>query len=376
MGRRGGGSSGGRSFGGGGGSRGFGGRSSGGSGISRGGSSRSSGFSSAGRSSGSFGSSGRSSSFFGSSGRSSHSGWGFRPRPVGSTFRPIIFPGGGGCGGCGCSTVPLIILIILAVIILPLIFNAGTGSSPGGSSITKSTIERTPLPKGSVNETAYYTDNLGWIQNKTALTTGMKNFYKETGVQPYLYLTDNINGSRAPLENEVRSYAESLYDQLFTDEAHLLLIFFEPNPDHYSVWYITGTQAKSVIDSEAADILLDLIDRYYQSDLSDEEFFSKAFNEAGKQIMTVPKSPWPPIIITLGGVFALLIGLFWWRKAKEQKNLEAEATERILKTPLDTFGDSEAGDLAKKYQDEPTIVDVESRDLPDDPPGDNPEDLH
>ena len=374
MGRRGGGSSGGRSFGGGGGSRGFGGRSSGSSGISRGGSSRSSGFSSAGRSGSS--SSGRSSSFLGGSSRSSSSGRSSRTRPVGSTFRPIVTPGGGGCGGCGCSTVPIIVLVIvLAVIVLPLIFNAGTGSGPSPGGVTKSTIERTPLPKGSVNETAYFTDNLGWIQNKTALTNGMKNFYKETGVQPYLHLTDNINGSWVPAENDVRDFAESLYDELFTDEAHLLVIFFEPNPDQYSVWYITGLQAKSVIDNEAADILLDFIDRYYHSDLTDEQFFSKAFDEAGKQIMTVPKSPWPPIIITLGGVTALLVGLFWWRKAKEQKNREAEDTERILKTPLDTFGDSEAGDLAKKYQDdETTIIDVESKDLTD-PPGEKPDDL-
>ena len=40
----------------------------------------------------------------------------------------------------------------------------------------------------------------------------------------------------------------------------------------------------------------------------------------------------------------------WWKKAKAQKNLEDQKTAEILNTPLETFGDSEAEDLAKKYE--------------------------
>lgn len=346
---------GGRSFGGGG-SRGFGGRSGGG-GISRGSFSGSSG-----RSSGSLGgrsggtSRGSSGGLFG--GGSTRSSGSFRtppPPPMRPVFRPYGRPvvGGGRGTGCGCLTAPIIIILVFALI-FGIIFIAALSSNTGDSGITRSTIKRQPLPKGSVVETGYYTDELGWIENQTKLTAGMKNFYKETGVQPYLYLTDNINGSQDPSEAEVEEFAFSLYDSLFRDEAHLLLIFFEPRPGEYSTWYVTGKQAKTVLDSEAMDILLDYIDRYYYyDDLTDEEFFSKSFNDAGKRIMTVYRSPWIPVLIILGLVLLILIGFIWWRRVKEQKNREAAETERILKTPLETFGDDAAEELAKKYQDDP-----------------------
>ncbi|HOC06000.1 MAG: hypothetical protein ACOX21_08700 [Bacillota bacterium] len=360
MGRRGGG--GGRSFGGGGG-RSFGGRSGGG--FSRGGSrlgsfgrsSRSSGSSASGRSGGSiFGggsSAGRSSgSTFRTGGifRSPH-----RPSTVGSAWRPSYRPSFGG-GGCGCLT-PQFIILIAVIIILVFVFSSfqGCQGQPDSGHITPSTIKREPLPKGSVVETGYYTDNLYWIRNKTALTSGMRNFYKETGVQPYLYITGDINGETYPSESEVNDFAFALYDDLFSDEAHLLVIFFEPPMgDYYSTWYVVGTQAKAVLDDEAMDILLDYIDKYYYYDhLSNEEFFSKAFNDAGKRIMHVPKSPWIPTLIVIGIAIIIIIGFTWWRKAAEQKKREAEATERILSTPLETFGDSQAEELAKKYEDDP-----------------------
>lgn len=239
---------------------------------------------------------------------------------------------------------PIAIFLVLVLVIAIIMF------SSADNSVTKSTISREPLPKGSVVETGYYTDELNWIQNPTKLTVGMKNFYKETGVQPYLYITDTIAGSHSPTEDQVQDFAFALYDQLFEDEAHFLLIFFE-HAGKYSTWYVAGTQAKSVIDSEAADIILDYIDRYYHYNMTDEEFFSTAFDKAGKRIMTVTRSPWIPVLIITGILFILLIGFLWWRKAKEQKNREAEQTERMLNTPLETFGDTEVDDLTKKYTD-------------------------
>ena len=75
-------------------------------------------------------------------------------------------------------------------------------SPDSGSNITKSTIAREPLPKGSVNETDYYTDELGWIHNPSQLVIGLKNFYNKTGVQPHVYITDTVNGSHYPSGEE------------------------------------------------------------------------------------------------------------------------------------------------------------------------------
>lgn len=260
--------------------------------------------------------------------------------------------GGNGCGGTGCSSIIIILLVLGAILYF---FSGGfSGSNSGSSPITRSTIEREALPEGSVNETAYYTDQTqaGWIGNQTAMIDGLRHFYNETGVQPHVYITDNINGSTAPSSAELEEFSTNLYDELFTDEAHLLLVFFAPDNNSYMDYYVTGTQAKSVIDTEAGDILLDYIDRnYYDNSLTNEEFFSNSFRDAADRIMKVTRSPWIPVLIVLGVLAVLFLLYTWWKRRQQQKDLEAKRTEEMLSKPLDTFGDSEAEKLAKKYED-------------------------
>ncbi|ALV22390.1 TPM domain-containing protein [Carnobacterium antarcticum] len=344
-GSRGGGSSGGSRGGGGsfGGNRGGAGRSSGGSG----------------RGGGSFGGGG-------SSGRGSYGGNRgsggpvFRPGPIfmpgrsrSYRRRPSYYGGGGGNSGCGCGTILAILFILFVLFSLFGSFMFSSSGSPSSSNdISKSTIEREPLDKGAVNETAYFTDEAGWISNQTELTKGLKYFYDKTGVQPHVYITDNINGSASLTNEEMSNFSRELYDQLFTDEAHLLLVFYEPVPDQYMDYYVTGTQAKSVIDTEAGDILLDYIDRYYYEDLSDEAFFSKSFHDAADRIMEVTRSPWITVFIVIGSVVLIGLLFLWWQRSKKQKNLEAKQTEDILNTPLEKYGSTEAEELAKKYKDD------------------------
>ncbi|WP_217995657.1 TPM domain-containing protein [Amphibacillus sediminis] len=352
---RGGGSRGGGSFGGG--SRGgsFGG---GGRGGSFGGGSRGGGFGGgrggAGRSSGTFG---PGKNRGGSAGRPSGGTGGYRPglgpiyhsRPYyGRPFwrRPRYY-GGGGCGGCG------IFLFILLGLFLVGIFNTSILNTPFLSRITPSTIEREPLPAGLVDETDYYTDESGWISNQTVMLDGLRHFYKETGVQPHVYITDNIEGNTNPSLSEVEGFANDLYDELFTDEAHLLLVFFEAVPENYATYYLTGSQAKTVIDTEAGDILLDYLDRYYyDKNMTDSEYFSRSFREAADRIMEVTRSPWITVWIIIGVVLLVFLLFKWWSKRQAQKEKEAKRTEEMLNKPLSTFGDSQADDLSKKYQDD------------------------
>ena len=125
-------------------------------------------------------------------------------------------------------------------------------------------------------------------------------------------------------------------------------------------YYVVGTQAATVIDTEAGDVLLDYIDSYYYDDnRTDEEFFSDAFRDSADRIMEVTRSPWIAVLIVFGVIILLALLFFWWRHAKKQKNLEAQQTEDILKTPLDTFGNTEAEELTKKYDaDVPEQVDT------------------
>ncbi|MEG1972013.1 MAG: hypothetical protein RR315_02550, partial [Oscillospiraceae bacterium] len=331
MGRGGGGSSGGgggRSFGGGGGgSRSFGGRSSGGGGR--------------GNSGGSFGG-----SFGGGFGSSSGRGAGGYGGGFNGGFHPTFinlsggrkYYGGGYNGGSNNSPnnnrnsnnsgngLAIMIAVIFVVILFMVFFISAFGGS-GGGDITKSTVQREALKAGTVNETEYFRDELDWIKSESKLISGMKSFYKETGIQPYLYITDNINGSGNPTDEEVFTFATETYDKLFTDEAHFLVIFCESSSGKYNIWHLGGAQTKTIMDNEACDILLDYMDKYYYSDYTEDEFFAKAFSDGAHRIMTVTKSPLGTIIICVLVIAAISLGFLWWKKIKEQKNLEAKQTE-------------------------------------------------
>ncbi len=292
-------------------------------------------------------------------------GGGYRPRTGGFYGRPFYrrpwrrrgYYGAPGCGGSGCGFAIIIIFILLGLMVFSPIpnfflnFNNGFSSNLFSSNVQQSTVEREALPDGSVDETDYYTDNVGWIDNHTVMIDGLRHFYNETGVQPHVYIVDEIDGSKNPSETEIEEYSHDLYDQLFTDEAHLLLIFFEPRANEYMTYYVVGSQARSVIDNEAAAILLDYVNRYYFDDnLTDAEFFSRSFQQTADRIMEVTRSPWITVWILIAIVALIFILFKWWKHKQKQKNEEAKQTEEMLNKPLNTFGSSEADDLAKNYK--------------------------
>lgn len=297
-------------------------------------------------------------------------GWGSR-----RVFAPVIinsprYGGGGGPDGrgprrnSGCGTVLAVVIIFVVIIVLASALMGGLGGGSTGSSIAKSTISREALPAGSVNETAYYTDEPGWITDKSELESGLKSFYKATGVQPYLYLAASVPGVSEPSTSDLQSYAKTLYDQLFTDEAHFLLVFWDNGAGGYRCGYWGGTLTRTVMDDEAIGILADYLEAYYSGNMSDEEYFSTVFDKTGSRIMTVTKSPWPVIAVAGAAVVIVVLLFQWWKSAKKKKEEEDKRTQEILNTPLEKFGDagadsaggeqkfsdSEAAELAKKYQ--------------------------
>lgn len=359
----------------GGGSRG--GSSRGGGGFSSGGSRGSRGFSSSshssGRGGGSFSGSRGGSGFgggFGSGGSRPGGPRGGGPRASRPHRTPIfihtprrtrsVYHGGLG-GGCAGNLFSIIFVIVFLMLFSSLFWGSSNREyqENGNYSEITSTIERDPLPSGSVNETGYYTDHLGWIQNSTKLTSGMKKFYKETGVQPYLYLAsqDEIKKS-----GSLETLATGLYDQLFTDEAHFLFTYSEDENYEWEIWFVTGTQATSVIDTEAEEIIYQHFAKYYYTDLEDEEFFSKVFEEAAEVMMKHETNGFDVAkvaLLVVGGVG--IVGLIIYgvnknRKLKlEEQKEKNEFTERMMNVPLEKFSDAEADkeldELMKKYQD-------------------------
>ena len=258
-------------------------------------------------------------------------------------------------GGCGCGA----IIAVLVVIILASVLFAGidscssdTGYSDTGT-VAASTVEREALPASASVETAYYTDEDGdWIHNASKLENGMRYFYKKTGVQPYLYILPNGTTTST---SDLQARAESLYGELFEDDAHFLLVFCDDGDGGFNCGYAVGSQAKTIMDNEAVGILSDYLDRYYSDlDLTEEEIFSNAFSKTADRIMTVTGSTARTTTMVIGGVaaVALIAGVIVIvvKKKGEQKEAEAKRTQEILNTPLEKFGSDEVEELAKKYQ--------------------------
>ena len=153
----------------------------------------------------------------------------------------------------GVQTCALPILLAIIVIVAGLI-----AARPN---IQQSTIERSKLDSSLCTKVdTWYQDDINWIHDEKTLLKGLKTFYDKTGVQPYLWITDNINGKAKPNTSDFETALKSKYSELFKDEGHVIVCFMESSPSVYATYYWAGSAAKRVIDNEAGEILLDVID--------------------------------------------------------------------------------------------------------------------
>lgn len=264
--------------------------------------------------------------------------------------------GGAGCAGCLTAVVLAVILLVVLSMVGSCVVCAPSGASApavssSSSNVTASTVERTKIStSNNGQEEGYYTDVDGdWIKNPGKLEAGLKQFFKDTGVQPYVYVLPN---GQTTSTQELGQMAERLYGELFDDETHFLLVFCDNGQGGYNCGYCVGSEAKTVMDAEAIQILGDYLDRYYNDmSLSEEEIFSNAFAKTGERIMKVEQSPVPWIV---GGVVVVVIAgvvVFLVKKRSDAKARELKHKETVLNTPLQKFGDTDVEDLAKKYEE-------------------------
>ena len=257
-------------------------------------------------------------------------------------------PAGGG-SGCLTAVVLLILVFMLTPLLAPLIFGGGSRQNGGTDSITVSTINREPLGAEACVESPYwYEDQAGWGIRESRILPGLRTFYQETGVQPYVIIADSINGKGGDLtEEEAEAYLKETYDSLFDDEGHLIFLFLEYSANDYVQYLYMGNQASAVIDSEAEEIIYDYADHYYTSDLADDEYFSTVFEKSAERIMrkTTTANDVKLRTVTIIGA-AAVIGLIGYLIVKRQKAAAAEAEERrkILETPVQKMEDEELKD--------------------------------
>lgn len=258
---------------------------------------------------------------------------------------------GGKKSGCSANVVLIVVLIFFALAFLGGVSNC-VDPSVSSTTTTASTVERTPLPAGSVEETAYFTDEGDWIDNPNALNQAMRQFCMDTGVQPYLYILPN--GQTRSVQ-ELTSRAEALYPEIFNDEAHFLLVFCDDNSGSFNAGYVIGTQAKSVMDSEAIDIFKDYLDaNYYDFSLTETQIFTNTYTKTADRIMTTDAKRDAPMNIALtivcGVVIVVIIVALVLRKRRQARAAEAKRQQEILNTPLEKFGEDSVEQLAKEYE--------------------------
>lgn len=279
------------------------------------------------------GSSHRSSSSFGSY-HSSHYG-------------PTYYSGGRGGSIIGVVATWIAIVFIVLSSLMPVML--------GG--ITKSTHEREKLSSADCKMIdTWYIDDIDWIHDDKTLVNGLKDFYSKTGVQPLLYITDNIDGDPTPSESKFNAKLEEMYDQYFKDDGHVIVCFLESSPSDYASYYVAGSRAKQVIDNEGGEILLDYLDYYYTQDsLSDEQFFAKSFEKATDRMMTVQKTT-KQMFIMFGIILVAVIGFITFVvfviRSKKLKVKQAEADTKILNSDLKDIADPDEDKLLNKYSKE------------------------
>lgn len=236
--------------------------------------------------------------------------------------------------------------IVLAIIVIV------AGLIAARPNIQQSTVERSKLDSSLCTKVdTWYQDDINWIHDEKTLLKGLKTFYDKTGVQPYLWITDNINGKAKPNTSDFETALKSKYSELFKDEGHVIVCFMESSPSVYATYYWAGSAAKGVIDDEAGEILLDVIDSKYTSDLSDEEMFSKSFSDAATRMMKVGRTTKQYVILAVAVVAGLgiIVGFIFLLKAKRKSDAEeAEERERILNTDINEMSDS----VLNKYNKE------------------------
>lgn len=217
-------------------------------------------------------------------------------------------------------------------------------------SVTPSTIARKPLQSQQcIESNEWYEDNDGtWIYNSGKLIEGLRQFYKVTGIQPYLVIdTGDINGEDYPSAEQYEKYLMDIYAEKFSDGGHLVVGFNEPVPNSYGMYYVIGDEAKAVFDDEAGEILFDYIDNNYTSDMSDEEMFATSFKQAAKRMMkksiTLTQAlTVVVIIIVLGDILLFtLLGMAVYKKKKAESDREVA---RVLGTEMDNLVDESLKD--------------------------------
>lgn len=249
------------------------------------------------------------------------------------------------------QTSPLAIVIGILVILISLIITLVSkfGDAP------KSSYAREKLDAGISFTNDCIVDEIGWFDNVSKTEKQLKDFYKKTGVQPYIVLHQYDSSLTSDKAKE--DWAKNYYSEHINNEGTFLYVYFaESNPDVYGyMCYVNGKQVSSVMDAEAVEIFWNYLDKNLMNDsMSTDKVFVTTFNQTAKTIMTKSKTFVDFAIYFVIGVVIIVVGVIGYKSLKakfKRQREEAEETERILNTSIhELSNDSEADDIINRYQ--------------------------
>lgn len=264
---------------------------------------------------------------------SSGGGWG--PPPPGGGFPYHHY---GGYGGYypprRSSSIGGILTAIFFLFVFIFVFVSSFSNDKQVSTRNREKIEN---PVAYTNDCVK--DEIGYVEDVSALSRNLQNFYNKTGIQPYIYL--KAYDASLSTDAEKEEYAKDWYDKNIDNEDTFLYVYFEDaDPDEVGYMaYVNGKEVTSVMDAEAVSIFWNYIDRYWtDGSLTMVQVFTKTFDSTAKTIMT--KSTTGKDLAKKGilfgtvlvGVVAVIVILRMHYKRQKEK---AQETVEILNTPLD-----------------------------------------
>lgn len=258
-------------------------------------------------------------------------------------------------GGYGSASVDMFsricsFLFIIAFIIIFFSINYyGMGLSENNNSV-KSTVVRQRLDTDNAYINDCIIDEIGWFNNTSKTALGLKKFWEETGIQPYIIL--KAYDESLITDAQKNEWTTDYYDANFDTENIFLYVYFAEQDTDNDVGYMAyanGYEASSVMDSEAVDIFWNYIDRYWYTDEETDDVFVYAFNDTANTIMHVSTTGNDIVkylvILAIVTVIAVTI-IRAVKQRNERERQKAQEDAKILNTPIK---DMTSEELENKY---------------------------
>lgn len=254
------------------------------------------------------------------------------------------------------SKVSTIVQVALIAIIATVMIFWFAGMYPVAKKLDSSKVN-------AVSSQELIIDNLGWLTEDVGnkgideVEDALDYFYKKTGVQPMVVLSDGLKDIPGVTGSNVESQMKSLYASKFNDDGHLIFYMDSENgADSYDNIYIyAGYAADSVIDNYAQNVIYDTFDYYFFDTAVDEyELVAKTFTSSANKIMNNTGNILRMIAYGCLGITVVIVLVAVGKVIKSKKELDeavAEANEEARRKAVEAEYESYTSGSSSKSSD-------------------------